>query len=204
MSPCSAAGGSMAGSDQGEPATRLAVAHRAGLQPFADQRVAREVTGGEAGIGLVPDLGRRLVPPEIILELLLVLRSAIQQEAGAGIADAVREDEIEPIGDLVDEVVHVAVEAAVIIAAEEQPPLAVEKDPAGEMDRADAGEAAAGVDLADAEIENPEDEHQRPQPKAARLDVAEGAELIGDVVVLEHRQRFDMRRVGPRRDDRIG
>src|SRR5262249_43141246 len=105
---------------------------------------------------------------------------------------------------LVDEVVHVAVEAAVIVAAEEQPALVVEEDPAGEMDGADAGKPAAGIDLAGREIEDPEDGDEGAEPEAARLDIAEGAELVGDLVVLELGERSDMGGVGPWRDHRVG
>ena len=51
-------------------------------------------------------------------------------------------DEVQPEADLVDEVVHVALEAAVVVAEEETRRLAVEKHPAGKMDGADPRQPA--------------------------------------------------------------
>ena len=84
-------------------------------------RVLRsQIDHREARIGIVPDVGRQLVAPEQALVHLLVPGAALDQPVGARVADAVAEDEIDPPGDLVDEVVHVALDTAVVIAGEEQ------------------------------------------------------------------------------------
>src|SRR5262245_57959373 len=116
----------IAGSSQvAQPAARLVVGHRGALDALAHARVARQVECGQAGIGLVPDLGRKLVPPQRVLEFLLLLGAVADEPMGARVADAVAEDEIEPPADLVDEIVHVAFEAAVVVAAEQDAPLVV-------------------------------------------------------------------------------
>src|SRR5208282_2265870 len=141
---------------------------------------------------------------EIVLELELPLRTAAQQIRRSRVADAIREDEVQPISHFIDEVVHVAVEAAVVIAGEEQAPLAVEEYPTCEVDGADTRQPTALIEQVYAELEHPEDGDQRAAAKAARLDAAEGAELVGDVVVLEDSERSDVLRRRPRRDHRVG
>ena len=62
-------------------------------------------------------------------------------------ADAVAEHEVQPPADLVDEVVHVALVAAVVVAREDDAGLVVEEDPAREVDRLHAREIAAREDV---------------------------------------------------------
>ena len=83
--------------------------------------------------------------------VFLFVAAAIQHEpVGLRIADAVAEDGVQTKARLVDEIVHVALDRAVVVAEEDHPLPVIEKDPAGEMNRANAGQAAAGEDVAGA------------------------------------------------------
>src|SRR3984957_4625968 len=139
-----------------------------------------------------------------VLERLLILCTAAQQEVGPRIADAIAEYQVQAIRNLVDEIVHVAVKTAVVVAGKQQPTPVIQEDPAGEMDGADARQAPARVDLSCTEVQHPENKDQRPKPKAARLDAAERTELVADVVILQHAEGVHMLRRGARRNDCIG
>ena len=71
------------------------------------------------------------------------------------VSDAVAEYEIQSPSDLVDEVVHIGFEAAVVIAGEQNALLAVQKCPAREMDGLNSPEPAAVVDVARAIVDQP-------------------------------------------------
>src|SRR6516164_3906014 len=106
-------------SDQPQPGERAGVAVGGRAQAGADAAGALDVGQREAGVGLVPDLRRDLVPPLVALEVRLLLRAAEQQPRRARPADAVAEHEVQAPADLVDEVVHVGLVAAVVVAREE-------------------------------------------------------------------------------------
>ena len=53
-----------------------------------------------------------------VLEFLLVFSAVEDEPVGCGIADAVAENHVQAKAHLVDEVVHVAFEAAIVIAGE--------------------------------------------------------------------------------------
>ena len=120
------------------------------LQTLPDLGVAEEVVGGKAGIGLVPDVGGLLTAAQEGLELLLALGAVQEQEPGGRVADAIGEHEVQAERGLVDEVVHIAVEGAVVVAAEQHPPAMVDHHPSGEVDGAHAkdnfGAALASFD----------------------------------------------------------
>jgi hypothetical protein len=99
-------------SQQRQPLARLRIAQRRRLQPTPDAGVPLQIERRLAGMRIVPHGGRELVASEKILELQLVLRAAYEESGCLGIADAVAEDRVEPKGDLIDEVVRVALEAA--------------------------------------------------------------------------------------------
>ena len=104
------------------------------------------------------------------------------------IAVAVAEDDVQPPGDLVDEVVHVALEAAVVVAGEDHPALVVEEDPAREVDRLHAGQVAVVEDVPRHVVDREEHAGQRQAPEEAGLDEAERRERVLDDVVLERRR----------------
>src|SRR6478672_12368684 len=79
---------------------------------------------------------------------LFVLGSIKNQPVCCWIADAIAEYQIEPPPDFVDEVVHVAIETAVIVAGKDHPFLIVQKNPAGGMDSGNSCEMAAEVNVA--------------------------------------------------------
>src|SRR5262249_13225540 len=145
-----------------------------------------------------------LVPAEIVFELELPLGAPKKEEARSRKADAVAKDQVQAERDFVDEVVHVAVEAAVVIAGEEQPSLIIEENPACEMDGADARQAAARVELPRAEIEQLEDHQQGPKAEAPGLDVTNRAELVAGGTVLNAGQRLDVVERWTRCNDRVG
>src|SRR5271165_2529439 len=69
-------------SDFRKPAADLVVAHLGLLETVADARVAREIAGGEAGVGLVPDVGRDLMPALEALEVHLAPRALLDEPVG--------------------------------------------------------------------------------------------------------------------------
>ena len=118
---------------------------------------------------VVPDLGRQLVTADVAFELLLVVRAVEDQIVRARIADAVAENEIETEPHLVDEVIHIAFQTAVVIAGEVEALSVVDEHPSREMDRAHAGEAAARVEVPRAPLHCRQTEADVQQPEGSRL-----------------------------------
>ena len=85
--------------------------------------------------------------PQRVLEWLLQLGSAPYQPPGRRIPDGAAEHRVQAPPDLVDEVVVVRLDGAVIVAGERHPAPAVERHPAGEMDRLDPGQAVVGEQM---------------------------------------------------------
>jgi len=110
--------------------------------------------------------------------------AVVDEPPGARITDEVAEDDIEAPPDLVDEIVHIGLMAAVVVAGEEATPLAVEQDPAREVDRLDAREVAAIVDMPRTVTGEPENRRQQRKAKPVRLDAADNRILVGHVVIL--------------------
>src|SRR5690606_1852791 len=81
-------------------------------QPRPDTRIVAEVESGRILVRRVPDLRGDLVLLQERLESLLVVRAIENQPARRGIRFTIAEYGVEPPRDLVDEVVHVAGEAA--------------------------------------------------------------------------------------------
>src|SRR5829696_10152642 len=178
-----------------EPGLRLARGELA-RQPRPDQRVVLDVARGELRIGGVPQVGGDLMAPEEGLELLLALGTVEQQEARLGVTDAVAEGGIEAEGDLVDEIVHVALEAAVVVAREDHPPVIVENDPMREVTRLDAGEARAREDVTRAEVDQAQYHFDGHAPQQARFDVADRSERVMGGQIFEGREVPNMVRIG--------
>ena len=163
---------------------------------MADAGVAGEIVRGETGHGVVPDLGWDLVVEQVALEVLLVARAVEDQPVGLRVAEAVGEGEVEPKGNLVDEVVVVGLTAAVVVAGEEHPPLVVEEGPAGEMDSVDATQPTGSEEVAGAPVDGPEDGDGQPTTETSRFERANGAVLVGNVTVLDRRQQLVARNRG--------
>ena len=66
----------------------------------------------------------------------------MHQPIGPRIADAVAEDGVQAEARLIDEIIHIALDGAVVIAEKHHPLPAVEKHPAREMDRPDPPQPA--------------------------------------------------------------
>ena len=76
---------------------------------------------------------------------------------------------------LVDEVIHVAFDAAVVVAEKDHPPLAGDKHPTREVDRANAPQMAGSCNMARCEIhgaEHSDDGERSGRAPACRLPIA--------------------------------
>jgi len=85
------------------------------------------------------------MPPKEVFEFLFVRGAAGKQPARPRISDAVREHYIQAEGDLVDEVVHVAFQAAIVVTGKQDTLLAIQKHPPGKMNSAHTGQPAFRV-----------------------------------------------------------
>ena len=160
--------------------------------------VAGEIVSGEAGHCFVPDLRWDLVVEQVALEILLVAGAVEDQPVGLRVAEAVGEGDVEPEGNLVDEIVVIGLAAAVVIAAEEQAPLVVEEGPAGEMDGVDTTQPTGFVEVAAGPVDDPEDGDGQPAAEKARFERADGAVLVSNVLVLDRGQQLVARNRGHR------
>src|SRR6266567_2410829 len=131
-------------SQQREPVPDLCGAHVAS-QAGPDLGVVLDVGRAERGIGRVPHRHGHLASTQDIFKRLFVRGSAPQQPAGRRVADGVAERGVQPPPDLVDEVVVIGLDGAVVVAGEGHPPPAVERYPAGEMDGLDPGKVGVVV-----------------------------------------------------------
>ena len=130
------------------------------------------------------------MPVKVVFEFLFARRAADQQPIRVGIADAVAEQQVQAPGNLVDEVVHVAVERAVVIAREEHLLAVVQKDPAGEVNRVYPPEIAPFVDVAGAVIDDPQQEDDGRKPEPSRLQMTQHDIRVGDVMILQRGNAF--------------
>src|SRR5437868_7015982 len=123
-----------------QPAANFVVAHCGFFETVANPAVAGHVTRGQAGIRLVPDVGRNLVMPLKLLELLLEPGSLRDQPVGGRIGYRAGERQVQSKAGLVDEVVHIGFMPAVIVAAEKAAAALLDEHPVREMNGADASE----------------------------------------------------------------
>ena len=86
---------------------------------------------------------------EVVLESGFIASAAKEQPARGGIALSVAEDCVQPPSHLVDEVVHVALQAAVVVACEDDSPAAVDECPARKVDCLHAGKVGPIEDMPD-------------------------------------------------------
>src|ERR1700712_1283870 len=132
----------------GQPAANFVVAHLKFFETVAYAGVAGKVARGQSRICLVPALGRNLVMPLEMLEVLLEPGAPGDEPVGGRIGHEAGEGEVQSKPGLVDEVVHIGFMAAVIIAAEKAAAMLVDKHPMREMDCADAPDRSTGEDVA--------------------------------------------------------
>src|SRR4249920_880636 len=134
---------------------------------------------------------------QILLEFAFVVAAVENQPASPRVADAVAEDDVESEANPVDEVVHVALETAVVVAREQNSLRAVEKRPSREVDGTHARKPAARVNVPGGVIDRQQHEPRRPQAHESWLEAPHRAELIADVVILDERQFGAEHRIVP-------
>src|SRR5215467_12624067 len=130
------------------------------------------------------------MPTEHVLILLLVFGATQNKPVGSWITYAIAEYQVQPPAHLIDEVVHVAFEAAIIVAGKNQPSFLVHEHPAGKMNGANARQIAANVNMTRSPVHQPQQEREQAAPEEPGLDAAHDGELVGHVVVLKARQLF--------------
>src|SRR4029077_3745103 len=108
-------------SKQRQPFPGLLFADRRGFQSSTDARVPFQIDGGQTGISLVQNLRQHGVASLELLEAPFVGAAAKEQPISSGIPDAIAGKNIETETELIDEVIHVALIAAVIVAEKTQP-----------------------------------------------------------------------------------
>src|SRR5207245_8489760 len=88
----------------------------------------------------IPGLRWYLMYTQVVLKSLLIFRAAKNQSAGLREANSVTEHGIQSPGNFIDEIIHVAFQAAIVVAGEEHAPLFIDNNPTGEMDGLYPGE----------------------------------------------------------------
>src|SRR5205085_7377832 len=110
--------------------------------PLPDARVSFQINRGQAGIGFVPNLTGQRVAAQKIFIFLFILAAVEDEPVRARITDSVAEDGVQTEARLVNEIVHVTFDSAIVVAEKNHPLFAIEIDPAREMNRANASEPA--------------------------------------------------------------
>src|SRR5207244_9168135 len=91
-------------------------------------------------VSCIPDLRWYLMYTQVVLKSLLIFRAAENQPAGLREANSVTEEGVQSPGNFVDEIIHVAFQAAIVVAGEDHAPLFIDNDPPGEVDGLYPGE----------------------------------------------------------------
>src|SRR5437660_697055 len=110
----------------------------------------------------------------IILESLLIFRAAKNQPVGLRVANSVTEHGIQSPGNFVDEIIHVAFQAAIVVAGEDHAPLFIDNDPTGKVDGLYPGKIFLVENVTGAVIHCQEDAEHGQSTKPFRLDIADG------------------------------
>ena len=105
--------------------------------------------------------------------------------------------------DLVDEIVHVAFEAAVVVAGEQHPPAAIKKDPPRRVNRVNARESPANEKMPRSVVDRRKDDGDRQFAEESRLDAAHRTELVRDIAIFDFSQSPGMVVINRRNDLRI-
>src|SRR4029077_12180473 len=125
--------------------------------------VSLQIDCSQTRVGLIPHLCRDCVTAQEFLVFEFVSASIENEKIGSGVADAVAENDIETKAHLVDEIVHVALEASVIVAEKHHPLLVVEKHPTREMDGAYPSQSTAIEDMPRKVVHESKNEDRRPE-----------------------------------------
>src|SRR5580765_8915194 len=111
--------------------------------------------------------------PLRVFELLLAHGATAEQVCRSRITKTVAEREIEPIRNLVHEVVHVAFRAAIVVAGEVDAALVIEKHPAREVNGLYPSQVAARIQDRRDTVDQPERRGHRRPAEPSRLERAE-------------------------------
>ena len=130
---------------------------------------------------------------QVILKSLLIFRAAENQPAGPRKANAVTEHGIQSPGNFVDEIIHVAFQAAIVVAGEDHAPLFIDNDPPGEVDGLYPGEIFLVENVASAVIRCQKDAPHGQSPEPSRLDITDGSKLVLCYVILKSCEILDVR-----------
>src|SRR5205809_673066 len=115
---------------------------------------------------------------QVVLKSLLIFRAAENQPAGLREANSVTEEGIQSPGNFVDEIIHVAFQAAIVVAGEEHAPLFIDNNPTGEVDGLYPGEIFLVENVPGAVIRRQKDAPHGQSAKPSRLDITNGSELV--------------------------
>src|SRR6266545_2930837 len=129
-------------------------------------------------------------------ESLFIVGAVQNEPVGLRVIDAIAEGRVQSPGNLVDEVIHIAFEAAIVVTAEDDTAFVVEEQPAGEMDGLHAQQIGVIEDVAGEETRAVQDQRAGKAPKRPRLEKASRGEGVLNAVVLLRGQRLDQRIAG--------
>src|SRR5437764_537513 len=124
MSSSSRSAKGLAPSETPQPGAGGRLVHGA-IQPGAYLGIVVAVQRGQSLIGGIPERGDQLVVEVEAFEHQLVMGAVKQQPVRPGIVESMAERRVQAPGNLVDEVIHVVFETAVVIAGEDDPTLLV-------------------------------------------------------------------------------
>src|SRR5260370_4160403 len=122
---------------------------------------------------------------QVVLKSLLIFRAAKNQTAGLREANSVTEHSIQSPGNFIDEIIHVAFQAAIVVAGEEHAPLFIDNDPTGEVDGLYPGEIFLVENVTGAVVRCLKGAPYGQLPEPSRLDVTDGSELVLRYMVLK-------------------
>src|SRR5678816_1324972 len=142
-------------------------ADRRGFQSSSDARIPFQIDGGQTGISLVPNLRQHGVASLELLEAAFVGAAALEQPISSGIADAIAGKNIEAETELVDEVIHIALIAAVIVTEKTQPLVTTDHHPARKVDGADAPQTSGLDNVSRCVIDHQKNTSEREEPQEA-------------------------------------
>src|SRR5271169_2856759 len=101
------------------------------------------------------------MPAEEVLELLLVLRAIQNKPVCPWITKSVAEDDVQSKTYLIDEVVHIAIQAAIIVTREDNSLAAIEEYPARKLNSRHPSQASAIKEVPSGVIDDPKHKRDR-------------------------------------------
>src|SRR5207302_10643441 len=122
---------------------------------------------------------------QVVLKSLLIFRATENQPAGLREANAITEDGIQSPGNFIDEIIHVAFQAAIVVAGEDHAPLFIDNNPTGKMDGLYPGEIFLVENVTCAVMRCLQNAPHGQLPEPSRLDIADGSELVLRYMVLK-------------------